>query len=214
MAFGIQVFLCSGRELRIYSQVQPAVLCFAGSVLCNWETQRGLLILQLWQPEISHLCLLACFSHRRDPSVERWRWKCPSSFHASFLLPVRQGPPSAAKLLPPVFTSSAPLFQTCRGQGAVKFYKEELERTRHRLISQCTQVPVLLWLCSCWQKPPAMTHPSFWAWPWGREQICPAWRNSLHNTKGRKMIFTLSKQSDQEQGSIVQMKQAQGSTGW
>lgn len=48
MAFGIQVFLCSGKELQICSQVQPAVLCFAGSVLCSWETRHGLLILQLW----------------------------------------------------------------------------------------------------------------------------------------------------------------------
>lgn len=224
--------LCSGKESQFCSQVQSAVLCFAGSVLCNWETQHGLLILQLWQPEMSHLYLLASATRSPvrasrvqcckatsnpsaiplkpvwDPGVERGCWKCPSSFPSRAIfccLPSKDQPLQPSFSLP-CLPPSAPLwFLSARHVGdreQLKFYKEQVEMTRHRWISQCTQVPTLLWLCSCWQKPPAMTHPSFRAWPWGREQICPAWSNSLHSTKGRNTIFPLY-QNSQAKGKAI-----------
>lgn len=135
MAFGIQVFLCSGEDLWVCSQEQPTLLWFVGSTLCTGRQDKNI-TLKIWQPEWAIISVYSshpkkpcwgkqvpvlpaclCLFSRRDSSEtcvrhNAWKSNTGNAFPAFLLGPASaageaRGKASscAATLLPPVFTS-------------------------------------------------------------------------------------------------------------
>lgn len=155
-----------------------------------------------------------------DPSVERQRWKCPSSFpsHASFCCLQGKDQPLQASFSLLCLPASAPLWslcQTCRGQGAVKALQRR-GRDDHTQMNfsvhtgACTALGLqLLTKAPC-------NDPSFiLSLALGERTDLSSLKQFTPQHQGQEHDFhSLSKQSGQGQGNIVQMKQARGSTGW